>query len=45
MGVGAMGVNNAAMRDRAFRTMLDIFEGGGSTTLTLLGAAQRGNAE
>jgi endo-1,4-beta-D-glucanase Y len=28
MGVGAMAMGNAAMRDRAFRTMLDILENG-----------------
>jgi len=28
MGVGGMAMNNAAMRDRAFRTMLDILENG-----------------
>ncbi len=28
MGVGAMGVNNTVMRDRAFRTTLDIIESG-----------------
>jgi endo-1,4-beta-D-glucanase Y len=28
MGVGAMATNNAAMRDRAFRTMLDVLESG-----------------